>query len=164
MFVLVWHIQGSISLSVYVLRKYTELLCNKYWSNQIILHMPLHLSYRDMNNVVSIKIKIRKYTRAFVVISGTGGFRGYDNIRCRGRQWRLRGHHNNSWVSVLAIQVSVWSPVPRMKVFNTLRPRRNEQYFAGDIFKRIFFNENVWISTKISLKFVQLTIFQHWFK
>ena len=33
---------------------------------------------------------------------------------------------------------------------NTLRPRRNEQHFADDI----FFNENVWISIKISLKFV----------
>ena len=38
--------------------------------------------------------------------------------------------------------------------FNTLRPRRNEQPFADDIFKRIFLNENVWISIKISLKFV----------
>ena len=38
--------------------------------------------------------------------------------------------------------------------FNTLRPRRNEQHFADDIFKRIFFHENVWISIKISLKFV----------
>ena len=38
--------------------------------------------------------------------------------------------------------------------FNTLRPRRNERHFADDIFKRIFFNENVWISIKISLKFV----------
>ena len=38
--------------------------------------------------------------------------------------------------------------------FNTLRPRRNEQHFADDIFKRIFFNENVRISIKISLKFV----------
>ena len=35
-----------------------------------------------------------------------------------------------------------------------LRARRNEQHFADDIFKRIFFNENVWISIKISLKFV----------
>ena len=38
--------------------------------------------------------------------------------------------------------------------FHTLRPRGNEQHFADDIFKRIFFNENVWISIKISLKFV----------
>ena len=36
----------------------------------------------------------------------------------------------------------------------TLRSRQNEQHFADDIFKRIFFNENVWISIKISLKFV----------
>ena len=37
---------------------------------------------------------------------------------------------------------------------NTLRPRRNGQHFADDIFKHIFFNWNVWISIKISLKFV----------
>ena len=37
---------------------------------------------------------------------------------------------------------------------NTLRPRQNEQHFADDIFKRIFFNENFWILIKISLKFV----------
>ena len=37
---------------------------------------------------------------------------------------------------------------------NTLRPRRNEQHFADNIFKRVFINENVWISIKISLKFV----------
>ena len=36
----------------------------------------------------------------------------------------------------------------------TLRPRRNEQHFADDIFKRIFVNGNVWISIKIPLKFV----------
>ena len=37
---------------------------------------------------------------------------------------------------------------------NTLRPRQNCRHFADDIFKHIFFNENVWISIKISLKFV----------
>ena len=37
---------------------------------------------------------------------------------------------------------------------NSLRPGRNEQHFSDDIFKPIFFNENVWISIKISLKFV----------
>ena len=41
-----------------------------------------------------------------------------------------------------------------LKHFNRLRPRQNEQHFADDIFKCIFFNENVWISIKISLKFV----------
>ena len=36
---------------------------------------------------------------------------------------------------------------------NTLRPRQNWRYFADDIFKCIFLNENAWISLKISLKF-----------
>ena len=39
-------------------------------------------------------------------------------------------------------------------IINTSRPRRIEQHFADDIFKSFFFNENVWISIKISLKFV----------
>ena len=39
-------------------------------------------------------------------------------------------------------------------VVNTLRPRQNGCHFPDDIFKWIFLNENVWISIKISLKFV----------
>ena len=39
-------------------------------------------------------------------------------------------------------------------LINTLRPRQHGRHFADDTFKRIFFNENVWISIKISLKFV----------
>ena len=38
--------------------------------------------------------------------------------------------------------------------FNTLRPRQNGSHLPDDIFKYIFLNENVWISLKISLKFV----------
>ena len=38
--------------------------------------------------------------------------------------------------------------------FNTLRPRQNGRHFPDDIYKWIFLNENVWISIKISLKFV----------
>ena len=37
---------------------------------------------------------------------------------------------------------------------NTLKPSQNGRHFADDIFKRIFVNENVRISIKISLKFV----------
>ena len=36
----------------------------------------------------------------------------------------------------------------------TLRPRQDGRHFPDDIFKWIFFNENVWISINISLKFV----------
>ena len=41
-----------------------------------------------------------------------------------------------------------------MHIFNTLRPRRNGQHFPDDDFKRVFSNENIWISIKISLKFI----------
>ena len=39
--------------------------------------------------------------------------------------------------------------------FNLLRPRQNGRHFADDVFKCIFLNENVWISLKMSLKFVR---------
>ena len=44
--------------------------------------------------------------------------------------------------------------LPCATFLNTLRPRLNGHLFADDIFKCIFFIENVWISIKISLKFV----------
>ena len=37
---------------------------------------------------------------------------------------------------------------------NTLRPRQNGHLFPDDNFKRIFVNEYVWVSIKLSLKFV----------
>ena len=39
---------------------------------------------------------------------------------------------------------------------NTLRPRQNGHHFVDDTFKRIFLNENVGISLRISLKFVPM--------
>ena len=36
----------------------------------------------------------------------------------------------------------------------TLRPTQNGRHFPNNIFKWIFLNENVWISIKISLKFI----------
>ena len=42
----------------------------------------------------------------------------------------------------------------RGRWFNTLRPRQNGRHFPDAILKCIFLNENVWISIKISPKFV----------
>ena len=36
---------------------------------------------------------------------------------------------------------------------NTMRPRQNVRHFPDDIFKCVFFNENVWNLLNISLKF-----------
>ena len=41
-----------------------------------------------------------------------------------------------------------------IQAVNTLRPRQNGRHVSDGIFKRIFLNENVWISLKIWLKFV----------
>ena len=46
-----------------------------------------------------------------------------------------------------------WILFPRFDI-NTLRPRQNGRHFPDAIFKRIFLNQNEWISIKISLKFV----------
>ena len=43
---------------------------------------------------------------------------------------------------------------PLRCVIITLRPRQNGRHFPVDIFKCISLNENLWISIKISLKFV----------
>ena len=45
----------------------------------------------------------------------------------------------------------IWTPI-----FNTSRPRQNGRDFADDIFKCMFLNGNVWISLKISRKFVPM--------
>ena len=42
----------------------------------------------------------------------------------------------------------------RLQCVNTLRPPQNSRYFADDIFRWIFLNENVWISLKIPLEIV----------
>ena len=46
------------------------------------------------------------------------------------------------------------TPYSVIDLVNTLRPRQDGRLFPDDIFKCIFFNENVWISIKISLRFV----------
>ena len=49
---------------------------------------------------------------------------------------------------------SALGPLLFLNRINTFRPRQNGRDFPDDIFKRIFLNENVWISLKISLNFV----------
>ena len=53
------------------------------------------------------------------------------------------------------MQLYLYEPqADKLTLVNTLRPSQNGRHFADDIFKCIFLNENVWISIKISLKFV----------
>ena len=53
----------------------------------------------------------------------------------------------------------------RTGTLNTLKPRQNGRHFPDDIFKCIFFNENVWrFHWNVFLLRFELTIFQHWFR
>ena len=65
------------------------------------------------------------------------------------------GAHKDKFTSITGI---CWGlnkcGYPCKRGINTLRPRQNGRRFADDTFKRIFWNENVRISIKISLKFV----------
>ena len=54
------------------------------------------------------------------------------------------------------INITQFISFPRIAGINTLRPRQNGRHFPEDIFKRIFMNENVCISIKISLKIVPM--------
>ena len=56
------------------------------------------------------------------------------------------------WIG--ALNTPGLSTVPSDFRLNTLRQRQNSRHFADDTFKRIFLNENITISIKISLKFV----------
>ena len=63
-------------------------------------------------------------------------------------------HYLNQWWhrSMMSYDVSI--PQWVTEFLNTLRPRQNDYHFPDDIFKCIFFNENLCVSIKISLKFV----------
>ena len=67
--------------------------------------------------------------------------------------WWLGGWTMKEFVRQMSgNKCATWSTL--LILLNTLRPRQNGRHFADDIFKRIFFKENIWISFKISLKFV----------
>ena len=62
----------------------------------------------------------------------------------------------NHWLSDRIrnyIPVKLWDVITHPWL-NLLRLRQNGRHFSDDILKYIFLNENVWISIKISLKFV----------
>ena len=66
---------------------------------------------------------------------------------------------DEKWMRV-ALESERWHPLNASQStligwhLNSLRPRRNRHYNAGDIFKCIFLKENVWIPTKFWLKFI----------
>ena len=69
----------------------------------------------------------------------------------------LTNPKDTNWFNVMAqsSQVNFFRFMRSHLSCNTLRPRQDGRYFADDVLKCIFLNENVWISLKIPLKFVR---------
>ena len=66
--------------------------------------------------------------------------------------WRRPGDKPLSEPMIVSLLTHIC--VTRPQWVNTLKPRQNGRYFPDDFCKWIFLNDNVWISIKISLKFV----------
>ena len=108
----------------------------------------LHITYKDSIYCVSLSIIGTKYNEQLISYHHnqtsikTGASR-YHGIYCVIHSTR------SSLIPIMARGL-----IGTYSFFNTLRPRQNGCHFADDSLKCIFVNENIWIATKISLKFV----------
>ena len=68
--------------------------------------------------------------------------------------WALSTWSIRDRITACNMAASYHCPIHRLPCVNSLRPRQNGRYNADDTFKCIFLNANVWIPTKILLKFV----------
>ena len=103
----------------------------------------------------SRSIACRRCSNYIFIIDLTPGLKGLgkDDFKTRWESFKFCASYIRDFTVVRGCQWDcltdkLWS------VFNTLRPKWNGRHFADDIFKCIFLNENVWISFKISMKFV----------
>ena len=71
----------------------------------------------------------------------------------RSKLEKYNGTMNNIYIYISICEIRL--PFSAIKLaFNWLMPRQNRRYFADDVFKWNFLNENIWISINIPLKFV----------
>ena len=124
--------------------------------------------YHLLNGIHFVQGEIRYRTNVTDSRAGTCAHTYRADFKFASSQWETSLQRNDvsHWLGVNLESVLIYGfpnslyrtqllpCLPTISFINTLRPRRNEQHFADDIFKRIYFNENVWISIKISLKFV----------
>ena len=101
-----------------------------------------------------------QYSDKNLVIIGSGN--GLSPVSCQANAWTkhiMSTGPLTTYFCEIVLKITFFCYENSLKTsakwhFNTLRPRHNGRHFADDIFKCIFFNENVRISIKISQKFV----------
>ena len=117
-------------------------------TNHLILHHKIYQSWWDLVSSLSKwgTICCRIWCHAGIVTTWSRPIRGQEQTN-RGSPKPTGLPRTWGW----------WHPQWKWtdrQHHNTLRPRQNGRHFADDTFKPIFLNENIWISIKISLKFV----------
>ena len=55
-----------------------------------------------------------------------------------------------------------WQYIGMLYEISTLRPRQNGRCFTADIFKCIFWNENIWNSLKVLLHWKSTSVYTSW--
>ena len=98
-------------------------------------------------------------TSYYKIIGSWEAFRGCLSINTSIIVWipiiQIRWSHNGIIFTIgILIPARMVFILKQITAINTVRPRGNGRHFPDHIFKCIFFNENVLISIKISLKFV----------
>ena len=139
--------------------------------NSSLIHQQLHREKTKLGNLWWFSNHITKYFFNQMCMKNYNvTFRtGYMSIYwlsinrhklqgCSGLRWRYMkyGQQRTNRRSYFFHDecMSLLNNVDNCDLINTLRPRQNGRHLADDTFKRIFLNENVRISIKISLKFV----------
>ena len=127
------------------------------WTNAgILLIGPLGTNF----NEILIKILILSFRKMRLKVS-SGKWRPF----CLGlnvlklEHGLLVSFHNSMFMSSLihVISLMLFELIPvgkKILPVNTLRPRQNCRHLTDDTFKCISLNGNIWISLKISLKYV----------
>ena len=136
------------------------------WSDQAIFHFPMDYHYNEVimgmmaSQITSLTsvywgVDQRKHQSSASLAFVRGNHRGLVNSP---HQWPVT--RNMFPFDDVIMEFCVifqwfpdWSAFYHIH-FNTLRPKQTCRQFANDIFKCILLNKNVWISLKISLKFV----------
>ena len=118
------------------------------WTNVLFRDMYIYAPL-DLNEfILYVGLKKCKYTFVFY---------NFSTLYCGISSWNHSSRKSKNYLTYIANTIAAEDLAPLLLTrcdFNTLRPRQNGRHFPDDTFKRIFLNENVRISIKISLKFV----------
>ena len=139
----------EIRLQIYKFTLWAYHIKTEYWEGfNLIMWMYFYFIYEYIPRVIFVTCR-GMVGNLILLVSGSRSFKGKSNS--------LSFEENGLNNFIHRLDQPYLFPTELLGVqvhLNTLRPRQNGRHFPDDVFKCIFLNENIWISIKISLKFV----------